>query len=92
ICGEDFIAKAFEYAHAADPAAKLYYNDYNTERPEKREQIYRLLKSLKDKGVPVDGVGFQAHWSLQEPDESALRSAIERYSSLGLKIQITELD
>ncbi|MFW0714653.1 endo-1,4-beta-xylanase [Pedobacter sp. N23S346] len=92
ICGENYIAKAFEYAHAADPGAKLYYNDYNTERPEKREQIYRLLKSLKDKGVPIDGVGLQAHWSLQEPNEDALRSAIERYSSLGLKIQITELD
>ncbi len=92
ICGEDFIIKAFEYAHAADASAKLYYNDYNTERPEKREQIYRLLKSLKDRGVPVDGVGLQAHWSLQEPTEDELRSAIKRYSSLGLKIQITELD
>jgi len=92
ICGEDFIVKAFEYAHAADPQAKLYYNDYNTERPEKRERIYKLLKSLKDKGVPVDGVGLQAHWSLQEPTEMELRTAIERYSSLGLKIQFTEVD
>ncbi|RDC56943.1 1,4-beta-xylanase [Pedobacter chinensis] len=92
ICGEDFIVKAFEYAHAADPNAKLYYNDYNTERPEKRERIYKLLKSLKDKGVPVDGVGLQAHWSLQEPTEIELSTAIERYSSLGLKIQFTEVD
>ncbi|UKT63520.1 endo-1,4-beta-xylanase [Pedobacter mucosus] len=92
ICGEDFIIKAFEYAHAADPKAKLYYNDYNTERPEKRERIYKLLKSLKNKGVPIDGVGFQAHWSLQEPTETALRKAIERYASLGLKIQFTEVD
>jgi len=92
ICGEDFIVKAFEYAHAADPAAKLYYNDYNTERPEKRERIYKLLKSLKGKGVPIDGVGLQAHWSIDEPGESELKTAIERYSSLGLKIQFTELD
>ncbi len=92
ICGEDFIIKAFEYAHAADPSAKLYYNDYNTERPEKREQIYKLLKSLKAKGVPIDGVGLQAHWSLQEPSENELRTAIDQYTSLGLKVQITELD
>ncbi|WP_240615329.1 endo-1,4-beta-xylanase [Pedobacter paludis] len=92
ICGDDFIVKAFEYAHAADPNAKLYYNDYNTERPEKRERIYKLLKSLKDKGVPIDGIGLQAHWSLQEPTENELRTAIERYASLGLKIQFTELD
>jgi len=92
ICGEDFIIKAFEYAHAADPNAKLYYNDYNTERPEKRERIYKLLKSLKDKGVPIDGVGLQAHWSIEEPTEKELVTAIERYSSLGLNIQFTELD
>jgi endo-1,4-beta-xylanase len=92
ICGEDFIIKAFEYAHAADPDAKLYYNDYNTERPEKRERVYKLLKNLKDKGVPIDGVGLQAHWSIYEPTEKELVTAIERYSSLDLKIQFTELD
>ena len=92
ICGEDFITKAFEYAHEADPGAKLYYNDYNSELPEKRERIYKLLKSLKDKGVPIDGVGLQAHWSLKSPTEADLRTAIERYTALGLKIQFTELD
>ncbi|WP_421941278.1 endo-1,4-beta-xylanase [Pedobacter sp.] len=92
ICGEDYILKAFEYAHAADPDAQLFYNDYNTERPEKRERIYRLLKRLKDKGVPIHGIGLQAHWSLQEPTEDELVSAIKRYASLGLKIQFTELD
>ncbi|WP_375438162.1 endo-1,4-beta-xylanase [uncultured Hymenobacter sp.] len=92
ICGEDFIAKAFEYAHAADPKAVLFYNDYNTERPEKRERVYKLLKKLKDANVPIDAVGLQGHWSLQEPTEAELRKAIEQYSSLGLKVQITELD
>lgn len=92
ICGEDYIAKAFEYAHQADPQAKLFYNDYNTERPEKRERVYRLLKSLVDKGIPIDGVGLQAHWSLSEPSEEELTLAIRKYSSLGLKIQVTELD
>jgi len=92
ILGEDFIVKAFEYAHEADPEAKLYYNDYNTERPEKRERIYKLLKGLVEKNVPIDGVGLQAHWSIYEPSEEELRTAIERYSSLGLKIQFTEVD
>jgi len=92
ICGEDFIAAAFEYAHEADPAAQLFYNDYNTERPEKRERVYKLLKQLLDAGVPITGVGIQAHWSIYEPSEKELRDAIDRFSSLGLKVQVTELD
>ncbi|OQP61786.1 1,4-beta-xylanase [Niastella vici] len=92
ICGEDFIAKAFEYAHAADPNAVLFYNDYNSERPEKMERIYQLLKKLVDAKVPIHGVGLQAHWSLYEPTENELRTAIEKFSSLGLKVQFTELD
>jgi endo-1,4-beta-xylanase len=92
ICGDDFIIKAFEYAHAADPNAVLFYNDYNTERPEKRERVYKLLKQLVDAGVPVNGVGLQAHWSVYEPSQSELIAAIKKFSSLGLKVQITELD
>jgi endo-1,4-beta-xylanase len=92
ICGDEFIAKAFEYAHAADPDAQLFYNDYNTERPEKRERIYKLLKQLKDSGVPITGVGLQGHWSIFEPDAKEVRAAISRFSALGLKVQITELD
>jgi endo-1,4-beta-xylanase len=92
ICGEDFITKAFEYAHEADPKAVLFYNDYNTERPEKRERVYRLLKKLVDAGVPINGVGLQAHWSLYEPDQKDLVATVKKFSSLGLKIQITELD
>jgi beta-galactosidase len=92
IAGEDFIAKAFEFAHEADPQAILFYNDYNCTRPEKRERIYKMLKKLIDKGVPVQGMGMQGHWSIFEPSEQELRTAMERYSSLGIKIQITELD
>jgi endo-1,4-beta-xylanase len=92
ICGEDFIIKAFEYAHEADPNAVLFYNDYNTERPEKRERVYRLLKKLVDAKVPVHAVGLQAHWSIYEPSEQELKETIERFASLGLKVQITELD
>lgn len=92
ICGEDFIVKAFEYAHEADSKAVLFYNDYNTERPEKMERIYKLLKKLRDAKVPVHAVGLQAHWSLQEPTATELRNTIEKFASLGLKVQITELD
>ena len=92
ICGEEFIAKAFEYAHAADPDAQLFYNDYNTERPEKRERVYLLLKKLIASGVPVTGVGLQGHWSIFEPSAEELRAAIDRFAALGLKVQITELD
>jgi endo-1,4-beta-xylanase len=92
ICGDEFIAKAFEYAHAADPQAQLFYNDYNTERPEKRQRVYRLLKQLVEAGVPITGVGIQAHWSIFEPSTDDLRTTIDLFSGLGLKVQITELD
>lgn len=92
IGGEEILAKAFEYAHEADPGALLFYNDYNSERPEKRERIYRLLKKLVDKGVPIHGVGLQGHWSIFEPSTEELEEAIERYSSLGLQLHFTELD
>ncbi|MCI3922877.1 endo-1,4-beta-xylanase [Paenibacillus sp. TRM 82003] len=92
IAGEGFIAKAFEFAHAADPDALLFYNDYNEAVPEKREKIYALVKSLKEQGVPIHGVGLQAHWSIHHPPIEDIRRAIERYASLGVKLHITELD
>ncbi|MCF4101087.1 endo-1,4-beta-xylanase [Gillisia sp. M10.2A] len=92
IAGEDFLIKAFEYAHEADPNAKLFYNDYNAIIPEKRDRIYKLLKNLIHKGVPVDGVGIQGHWSIFSPSEEELRKALDMYSSLGIEVQITELD
>ncbi|MDO9581108.1 MAG: endo-1,4-beta-xylanase [Bacteroidales bacterium] len=92
ICGEEYIAKAFQWAHEADPDAQLFYNDFNTEFPCKRDRVYRLLKQLLDAGVPVHGVGLQGHWNINNPTEKDLRDAIEMFSSLGLKIQITELD
>jgi endo-1,4-beta-xylanase len=92
ICGEEFVAKAFQWAHEADPDALLFYNDYNEINPVKREKIYKLVKDLKDAGVPIHGVGLQGHWAISEPTETQLDSTIKRFSSLGLKIQVTELD
>jgi len=92
VCGEEYIAKAFEYAHEADPDALLFYNDYNEINAVKREKIYRLVKGLKDAGVPIHGVGLQAHWAINEPSEKQLDSTLSRFADLGLKVQITELD
>lgn len=92
ICGEDYIIKAFQWAHEADPNALLFYNDYNEIDPVKREKIFRLVKSLKDAGVPVHGVGLQAHWAINEPSHGQLDSTLKRFSDLGLQIHITELD
>ncbi|MPR35991.1 endo-1,4-beta-xylanase [Salmonirosea aquatica] len=92
IIGEDYIEKAFEYAHAADPDAKLFYNDYNTENKTKRDKIFQIVKKLKDKKVPIHGVGLQGHWSIYEPTSQELEASIEKFASLGLDVQITELD
>lgn len=91
-CGSGYIADAFRFAHEADPDAQLVYNDYNTEYAGKREKIYNMLKGLLEQGVPVHAIGLQAHWNINHPTEKELRDALDRYSSLGLKIQITELD
>lgn len=92
ICGEEFIAKAFEYAHAADPKAVLFYNDYNTESPGKRSRIYQMVKKLKEAGVPIHGVGLQGHWSVSHPTSEEIEKSIQMFSSLGLQVQVTELD
>jgi len=93
ICnGPDFIDSAFKYAHEADPNAKLYYNDYNSEHPVKREKIYKLLKKLIADHAPIDGVGMQAHWKLNDPSPDELRKALDEVTSLGLKVQFTEMD
>ncbi|RYU95077.1 endo-1,4-beta-xylanase [Emticicia agri] len=92
IIGEDYIEKAFEYAHAADPDALLFYNDYNTENASKRDRIYQLVKKLKEKGVSIHGVGLQGHWSVYEPTAQELDESISKFASLGLQVQITELD
>jgi endo-1,4-beta-xylanase len=92
ICGEDFIKKAFEYAHEADPDALLFYNDYNEINPVKRDKMYKLVKSLKDAGVPIHGIGLQGHWAINEPSEEELNNTFKKFADLGLKIQVTELD
>ena len=90
--GEEYIVKAFQWAHEADPNALLFYNDYNEISPVKREKIFRLVKSLKDAGVPIHGLGLQGHWAVNEPSEGQLDSTLKRFSELGVTLHVTELD
>jgi endo-1,4-beta-xylanase len=100
--GEDYIREAFIAAREADPAAKLFYNDYYNYHPVRRQAIYDMLAGLLADGVPVDGVGLQCHLNLApgtDPNEQSyhqtvenLEEAIEMYSSLGLDVQVTEMD
>ncbi len=91
--GDDYIAKAFEFAHTADPEAELYYNDYSNEQPEKLEKTIRLIRDLKAKGVKIDGVGMQCHFRLGDAEAlDRLDRAIAAYAAEGVKVMLTELD
>jgi endo-1,4-beta-xylanase len=90
--GVSYIADAFKAAHAADPAAKLYLNDYNVEGAgAKSDGMYNLVKSLKQQGVPIDGVGFQAHLIVGQVP-STFKANLQRFADLGVDVAITELD
>jgi endo-1,4-beta-xylanase len=89
---EDYLAKAFQFAHEADPNAELYYNDYDLELPAKRAGAVALLKRLKDSGVPITGVGLQNHNLMDWPSAADEEATIEAFAALGLKVNITELD
>ncbi|HMP82496.1 MAG TPA: endo-1,4-beta-xylanase [Verrucomicrobiota bacterium] len=91
IIGPDFIAKAFEYAHEADPEAILRYNDYGLENPGKRAKLITLIKQLQEQGVPVHAIGSQAHVNISTSFETMDR-ALAEMAELGLPIHITELD
>ncbi|SPE60855.1 Endo-1,4-beta-xylanase [Verrucomicrobia bacterium] len=92
IIGPDFIAKAFEYAHEADPDAILRYNDYGLENPAKRRKLITLIKSLQEQRVPVMAIGSQTHVSVSSPSFEAEDQALTDLETLGLPIHITELD
>jgi len=92
IIGEDYIEKAFEYAHAADPDAELYYNDYSMHNQQKAQGAVRLVKSLLDKGIQVNGIGMQGHWGLDYPKIEDAEASIVAFGELGVNVMITELD
>ena len=92
LCGDEFIEKAFQYAHEADPKALLFYNDYSTVDPHKRDRIYNMVKKMKAKGIPIDGIGMQAHYNIYYPSEARLDSAITLFKTIVKHIHITEFD
>ena len=90
--GDDYVAKAFEFAHEADPDAELYYNDYNLEKPAKRAGVIRLVKDLKARGLRIDGIGNQGHWQLETPTIAQIEEALVDLHRTGLKVMYSELD
>lgn len=92
IIGEDYLEKAFRFAHETDPDAQLYYNDYSLENGAKRRGALELVRKLKDKGVPITGVGLQDHVSMDSPTADEIDTTITDFGKLNVKVMITELD
>ncbi len=92
IAGDEFIAKAFQYAREADPNALLFYNDYNETDPVKSRRIFEMVKKMKANGVPIDGIGMQGHYNIYGPKEDEIDAAITLYKQVVSHIHVTELD
>jgi endo-1,4-beta-xylanase len=92
IIGDDYIEKAFEFAHEADPQAELYYNDYSLENPAKRNGVIALIRKLQLQGIKISGVGTQGHYALERPSVEQVDKNISDLEKLGVKVMITELD
>lgn len=92
VIGDDFIAKAFEYAHAADPEAMLIYNDYNLFFASKQKKLKELLEYFKSRDVPVNAIGIQGHFELDRIPYDELEATIKLIKSYGLKMVVSELD
>ncbi|MEV2247368.1 endo-1,4-beta-xylanase [Streptomyces sp. NPDC049970] len=91
--GNGFIEEAFRTARAVDPGAKLCYNDYNTDgQNAKSNAVYAMVKDFRQRGVPIDCVGFQSHFNANSPVPSDYRANLQRFADLGVDVQITELD
>ncbi len=90
--GNDYVARAFEYAHQADPDAELYYNDFSLDKPPKRDACVSLVRELRGQGLRVDGVGIQGHWGMDYPTRENLEAFIDSTTALGVKVMVTEMD
>jgi endo-1,4-beta-xylanase len=91
--GDDYIELAFRFAHKADPSALLFYNDYGAEAMNaKSDAIYAMLSDFVERGVPIHGVGLQAHFTLNTINSASIARNIQRLGELGLQVQITEMD
>jgi endo-1,4-beta-xylanase len=92
IIGPDYIEKAFQFAHEADPQVQLFYNDYNLENEPKRSGAIALVKKLQADGIPISGVGIQDHDNLDWPTADQEDATISAFAALGIKVAISELD
>ena len=93
LCGDEFILKAFQFAHEADPNADLFYNDYSAWTPAKRTFIYNMVKKLQSEGAPITGIGMQGHYNIfDNPTIEDFEKAINMYLELVDNLQITEFD
>jgi endo-1,4-beta-xylanase len=92
--GNDWIEVAFRTARAADPSAKLCYNDYNVENWTwaKTQAMYAMVRDFKQRGVPIDCVGFQSHFNSGSPYNSNFRTTLQNFAALGVDVAVTELD
>jgi endo-1,4-beta-xylanase len=90
--GDDYVAKAFEFAHEADPDAELYYNDFDIEKPAKRAGVIKLVHDLQARKLRIDGIGNQAHWRLETPTVDEIDEALVELHATGLKVMFSELD
>jgi len=92
ILGEEFIPFAFECAHAADPDAELYLNDYGMNVPGRRDTYVRIIKDLQARGLRIDGIGMQGHMGMDYPDFSEFEESLLAYAGTGINVMITEWD
>lgn len=92
IAGDDFIREAFRAARKADKKALLFYNDYNECDPVKSRRIAEMVYKMKADGVPIDGIGMQAHYNIYEPSTDDIDRAIRLYKDVVKHIHVTELD
>jgi endo-1,4-beta-xylanase len=92
IIGEDYFKLAFRIAHEVDPEAELLYNDYSMFNKGRREAVIRVVKEMQTEGVPIHGIGMQAHYGMGFPSIEAFEESIVAFSETGLPVHITEFD
>lgn len=92
ILGEEFIPWAFECAHAADPDAELYLNDYGMNVPGRRDAYVKLINDLKARGLRIDAIGMQGHMGMDYPAVEEFETSLLAYAGAGVNVMITEWD
>lgn len=92
ILGDEGVFAAFEAAHAADPDAELYYNDYALENPTKRDGVLKLVQAIRARGLRIDGVGTQGHFLMDWPTAAAVEETVAAFQAAGFRLMVTELD